>query len=99
MSPENLMNKTYSSLSDVWSYGVVVFEIITRDEPYSNLDAGQAVAQVITEKATLNLPRGTHPDLQKLQKDCMEYESSARPDFVKIAQRVEKFPLEAFQGL
>jgi serine/threonine protein kinase len=38
MSPESLKNRSYSYKSDVWSWAVLVSEIINREEPYSGFD-------------------------------------------------------------
>jgi len=46
MSPEAILDKTYSIKSDVWSFGIVLFELITRKEPYEEWDAVQAATKV-----------------------------------------------------
>ena len=34
MSPESVLNREYSTKSDVWSFGVTVFEVLTQTDPY-----------------------------------------------------------------
>lgn len=46
MAPECLLNRLYSEKSDVWAFGVVCYEILTRKEPYHGLDNINTVAQV-----------------------------------------------------
>ena len=45
MAPESLENKTYSKKTDVWSFGVIVFELLTNaSEPWSDLSPLHAAA-------------------------------------------------------
>lgn len=34
MAPESLWEREYSTLSDVWSFGVVIYEIYSGEDPY-----------------------------------------------------------------
>ena len=44
MAPEALERKKYSEKSDVWSFGVCAFEILTAQQPYSHLTDPVVVA-------------------------------------------------------
>jgi serine/threonine protein kinase len=37
MSPEAIIHRTYSQLSDVWAFGVTIFEIVTQEDPYKGI--------------------------------------------------------------
>ena len=41
MSPESLEKKEYSTKSDIFSYGVVLYEIVTRELPWKELNLGK----------------------------------------------------------
>jgi hypothetical protein len=38
MSPESIGQQVYSKKSDVWMFGIVVYEIVSQREPHSNED-------------------------------------------------------------
>ena len=40
MSPESLEKKEYSTKSDIFSYGVVLYEIVTRELPWKEFNLG-----------------------------------------------------------
>lgn len=48
MAPEVFRSQKYSQASDVWSFGVVLWEILTQKEPYS--DRRPAVAAYLVRK-------------------------------------------------
>ena len=41
MSPESLENREYSIRSDIFSYGVVLYEIVTRTDPWPGVNTGK----------------------------------------------------------
>ncbi len=58
MAPESIRNKTYTTLSDVWSFGIVMWEIASFGmEPYHALSHADA-ARCIFQKKKLNIPDG-----------------------------------------
>jgi serine/threonine protein kinase len=42
MSPESLGQQVYSKKSDVWMFGIVVYEIVSQREPHTDIDPNQA---------------------------------------------------------
>lgn len=55
-APESLRDKVYSAASDIWSYGVVMYECINRTTPFPDMDAFTAGSQIAWNNLTLDLP-------------------------------------------
>lgn len=97
MSPENIRTKTFSEKSDVWSYGVLLFELITGAEPYKGEDLIE-IAVSIRDHARNplpSLPEGAKAPkyLVKVMKGCFEVSPQDRPTFKQIvAMLTEKRP-------
>jgi serine/threonine protein kinase len=43
MSPESIGQQVYSKKSDVWMFGIVVYEIVSQCEPHTDIDPKQAL--------------------------------------------------------
>lgn len=61
MSPESLRGEPVDTRSDIWSFGVLLFEMLTRTHPF----AGESIGQLIT--SILSQPT---PDLEALRPDA-----------------------------
>ncbi len=88
MSPEALLNREYSLAGDVWSFGVVIFEMITKGtEPYENLTISEVVLQISQQALALTITEDTynkHKQLVHLLNLCMKYNAKDRPTFKEI---------------
>ncbi|CAH8541677.1 unnamed protein product [Schistosoma haematobium] len=94
MAPETLSSAYFTSKSDVWSYGVVLWEIATfASLPYPGL-SHEEVMKFVCEGGHLNLPEFTTklPDiLLTLMNMCWEFEPIKRPTFYEILSRLKSF--------
>eukprot|EP01113_Clastostelium_recurvatum_P015528 TRINITY_DN1867_c0_g1_i2.p1 TRINITY_DN1867_c0_g1~~TRINITY_DN1867_c0_g1_i2.p1 ORF type:complete len:887 (+),score=197.31 TRINITY_DN1867_c0_g1_i2:49-2709(+) len=88
MSPESIMHQTFSTKSDVWSFGVTVWEVLTARRPFEGLSPLQACIQVTQQGLRLQVPAGTPPELESLMQDCWATEPAQRPDFKDICSRL-----------
>jgi len=93
MAPESLLKKKYSSKSDAWSFGVTLWEILTREEPYPDLDNVNAASHVMHKGLKLKPPENCPVKLAELMNKCFETDPEKRPDFkdiIKILKDVEE---------
>lgn len=87
---KGLRNKIYSTKSDVYSYGCVLIELITRDVPFGHITQAFDVAMaVVKDGATPPIPANTPPPLVDLIKTCFQ-DAQHRPSFQEINEYLER---------
>ncbi|XP_059047400.1 uncharacterized protein LOC131842852, partial [Achroia grisella] len=85
MAPESLALGVFSPASDVWSFGVLLYEIVTFGSlPFQGLSNSEVLARVKAGQ-TLELPSGLKPQLEGLIKSCWQQEFRARPGAAEVA--------------
>uniref|UniRef100_A0A182MRX8 non-specific protein-tyrosine kinase n=1 Tax=Anopheles culicifacies TaxID=139723 RepID=A0A182MRX8_9DIPT len=88
-APEALNFGKYTSLCDVWSYGILVWEIFSRgDTPYSGMSNSMA-RERIDEGYRMPSPEGAPPEMYRLMLKCWSYEPESRPHFDEICSVVD----------
>ncbi|GAB1866246.1 receptor protein-tyrosine kinase [Camponotus japonicus] len=91
MAPENLSDGVFTSDSDVWSFGVVLYEILTLAEiPYQGF-SNEEVLHHVLHKGMLNIPRNCPETVQKIMEKCFKWRPSERPTFMEIVTELEPF--------
>lgn len=91
MSPESLVQRIYSEKTDVWSFGIIMVEIITRkDDPYPELDAVQVATRVGMKDLSPSLPKFTTPFFHSLLSQCCDQDPKKRPTFAQIVSLVQQ---------
>eukprot|EP00698_Gefionella_okellyi_P002780 TRINITY_DN1263_c0_g1_i1.p2 TRINITY_DN1263_c0_g1~~TRINITY_DN1263_c0_g1_i1.p2 ORF type:complete len:646 (+),score=135.39 TRINITY_DN1263_c0_g1_i1:4049-5986(+) len=94
MAPEILRNEPYTEACDIYSFGVVLWELVTRRAPFETMHPIQVIAAKAYQQPpqTLHVPNTTHPALASLMMDCWHDDQSRRPSFAEVIVRLE--PLE-----
>ena len=72
MAPEVIKNSIFSKASDVWSYGVLLWELLTGQIPYKGIDTLAVAYGVAVNKLTLPIP-STCPDSWRHLLESMYY--------------------------
>uniref|UniRef100_A0A673M239 Mitogen-activated protein kinase kinase kinase n=1 Tax=Sinocyclocheilus rhinocerous TaxID=307959 RepID=A0A673M239_9TELE len=107
MAPEVIRSSTFSKGSDVWSYGVLLWELLTGEVPFRGID-GLAVAYgVAMNKLSLPIPSTCPEPFARLMEDCWNVDPHARPPFTSILDQLTaieesgffEMPAESFQSL
>jgi mitogen-activated protein kinase kinase kinase 13 len=89
MSPEVIRNEICSEKIDVWSYGVVLWELITCEMPYKNLDSSAIIWGIGNHSLELPIPSTCPEGFQLLIKQCWNLKPKNRPSFKIILSHLE----------
>ncbi|XP_060947495.1 ephrin type-A receptor 7 isoform X4 [Limanda limanda] len=89
-APEAIQYRKFTSASDVWSYGIVMWEVMSYGErPYwdmSNQDVIKAIEEGYRLPAPMDCPAGLH----QLMLDCWQKDRAERPKFDQIVGILDK---------
>ncbi|KAL9927501.1 uncharacterized protein ACN427_000908 isoform 2-T5 [Glossina fuscipes fuscipes] len=92
MAPESLALGMFTPFSDVWGFGVVLFEIITFGSfPYQGLTNGE-VLQFVKNGKTLRMPADAKPQLKGLIRACWNRNPKKRPAASEIVKYITNYP-------
>jgi len=80
MSPEQAKGKTVDKRADIWSYGVILWEMLTGQRLFGQEHTlSEVIAAVLTREPDLNtLPAGTPPTIRNLLSRCLVKEPHDR---------------------
>lgn len=97
MAPESLNDGVFTSHSDVWSYGVVLWEMATlAEQPYQGY-ANEQVLQFVINKNTLEPPLFSPQIFKPIMLACWKWKPSKRPTFLQIIDQLECHTNEHFK--
>ncbi|XP_031620285.1 tyrosine-protein kinase Fer isoform X1 [Contarinia nasturtii] len=83
-APEALNFGKYTSLCDVWSYGILIWEIFSKgDTPYAGMSNSRA-RERIDAGYRMPAPECATPEIYRLMLKCWAYEPDTRPHFDEI---------------
>lgn len=75
----------------MWAFGVTLFEIFARTDPYPNFSPVEAVSRVISENKPLRLQptKNMSPQMKELFGSCFTLEPALRPTFKQLLEALE----------
>ncbi|XP_020666627.2 mitogen-activated protein kinase kinase kinase 20 isoform X1 [Pogona vitticeps] len=84
MAPEVIQSLPVSETCDTYSYGVVLWEMLTREVPFKGLEGLQVAWLVVEKNERLTIPSSCPGSFAELMHQCWEADPKKRPSFKQI---------------
>ncbi|XP_026552830.1 mitogen-activated protein kinase kinase kinase 20 isoform X1 [Pseudonaja textilis] len=84
MAPEVIQSLPVSETCDTYSYGVVLWEMLTREVPFKGLEGLQVAWLVVEKNERLTIPSSCPGSFAELMLQCWEADPKKRPSFKQI---------------
>eukprot|EP00698_Gefionella_okellyi_P011845 TRINITY_DN3150_c0_g1_i1.p1 TRINITY_DN3150_c0_g1~~TRINITY_DN3150_c0_g1_i1.p1 ORF type:complete len:732 (-),score=127.15 TRINITY_DN3150_c0_g1_i1:942-3137(-) len=83
-APEVLTRQHYSEKADVYSYGITMWELLTRSEPYGRENPALVASKVVQHGVRPEVPPDTPVTYERLMRRCWHTDPDVRPSFTQI---------------
>ncbi|NXD71621.1 FLT3 kinase, partial [Eolophus roseicapillus] len=85
MAPESLFERTYTMKSDVWSYGILLWEIFSLGvNPYPGIQVDANFYKLIQNGFKMDQPYYATKDVYRVMQSCWDLDSRKRPSFSRL---------------
>jgi len=88
LAPEIITNSSYTGKADVYSFAIIMWELLTRTKPYSEMEFMWEIQEAIVNNERPPIPTDCDPDYASLMRDCWHPDPDKRPTFGEVVQRL-----------
>ncbi|KAF6081174.1 fms related receptor tyrosine kinase 4 [Phyllostomus discolor] len=87
MAPESIFDKVYTTQSDVWSFGVLLWEIFSLGaSPYPGVQINEEFCQQLKEGTRMKAPELASPAIRRIMLSCWSGDPRERPAFSELVE-------------
>lgn len=91
---ESMTHQEYSTQSDVWSFGILLYEIVTKGAvPYPTVDT-RDILNYLKDGKRMERPSECRADIYKLMSSCWNVVPTERPTFKIIKNKLQQIMME-----
>ncbi|RIA86995.1 kinase-like domain-containing protein [Glomus cerebriforme] len=90
MAPEVIFGKEYTFASDIYSFGILMWEISSGQTPFNNYEHNYDLAMKIVNGMRPKIISGTPSEYKKLMKQCWDADPLKRPDMFTLSKEIKK---------
>merc|ERR1719502_1353609 len=90
MAPEVIRHEMYDWRCDVYSYGVLAWEMLTYQIPFNNMMPVEAAFAVAKEAKRPPIPADCSDSLQHMLNQCWHQDAPKRPSFRRICSALRE---------
>jgi len=90
MAPEVMMNEPFNEKADVYSFGLILWFLLMKEEPFTEFQELEPFTKAICiDKMRPPIPDTCNPNLKTLIENCWHPNPNMRPTFKEIIPRIE----------
>ncbi|XP_075100655.1 uncharacterized protein LOC107800226 isoform X3 [Nicotiana tabacum] len=89
MAPEVLRNEPSDEKADIYSFGVILWELATKKIPWENLNSMQVIGAVGFMNQQLDIPKDVNPQWASIIESCWHSEPQLRPTFLELVDNLK----------
>ncbi|XP_075066135.1 vascular endothelial growth factor receptor 3 isoform X2 [Mixophyes fleayi] len=87
MAPESIFDKVYTTQSDVWSFGVLLWEIFSLGaSPYPGVQINEEFCQRLKDGTRMRAPEYATTDVYRIMLSCWHGDPKERPTFTDLVE-------------
>ncbi|KAM9066115.1 macrophage colony-stimulating factor 1 receptor [Sarcophilus harrisii] len=91
MAPESIFDCVYTVQSDVWSYGILLWEIFSLGlSPYPGILVNSKFYKLVKEGYQMAQPNFSPPNIYSIMQACWDLEPTRRPTFQQICSLLQE---------
>jgi len=91
MAPEVAESKPYNHKADVFSYGILLWELLSHKKPFDGLNRDSFYERVVHGGGRPPIHKKWPKELSNLMIDCWSVDIDTRPSFQQIVERLDSF--------